>query len=97
MTETRYPPKYRTVVSKSAAYTATVADDVILCSGTFTVDLPAVSKTSGKQLEIKNIGTGVITVDASGAETIDGAATVVLSTRYDSVTLVSNSFTWYVI
>lgn len=63
------------VVAKTAAYTATMSDEVITCGAgneTFTVDLPAV--VLGKIFYIKNVGTGVITVDANttGSTTIDG-------------------------
>jgi hypothetical protein len=85
------------VVSKTAAYTATVDDEIILCDGTFTVTLPAVSGASGTQLNIKNIGTGTITVDCDGSETIDGTATLIIDTQYESYALVCNGINWYII
>ena len=68
------------VTSKTANYTATIADDVIVCtSGTFTVTLPAATG-SGKVLTIKNAGVGTITVDGNASETIDGNLTQSVST-----------------
>jgi len=66
------------IVAKTAAYTASATDDIITCGAgdeTFTIDLPAVS--SGKVYYIKNVGSGVITVDAdtTGSTTIDGDTT----------------------
>lgn len=62
------------VVSKTGEYTATPDDDVILCNGTFTVNLQAVANFS-HPLTIKNTGSGTITIDPYSAETIDGDAT----------------------
>jgi hypothetical protein len=85
------------IATKTAAYTATIADDVILCNGTFTVTLPTASSASGVKLNIKNIGTGAITIDGNSAETIDGAATQTISVQYNSLTIISNGSAWYVI
>ena len=73
-----------TVVSKTTTYTALATDDLIRCSGTFTVTLPAATGT-GKLLYIKNTGTGVVTVDADGAEVIDGQLTQIITVQYDSM------------
>jgi hypothetical protein len=83
-------------IAKSANYTATVTDAIILCSSTFTLTLPtAVNHKTVKT--IKNVGTGTITVACNGAETIDGGATATLSTQYQSMSIVSNGSNWYVI
>lgn len=82
---------------KTASYTITDNDSIIGCNGTFTVTfLSAVGLTS-RGFTIKNLGVGVITIVASGAETIDGATTYVLSTQYNSVTLVSNNINWMIV
>jgi hypothetical protein len=86
-----------TIVSKTSAYTATINDDVILCNGTFTVTLPVASTATGCKLNIKNIGTGTITIDGDGSETIDGATTVDIATQYNSFTLVCDGSAWYII
>jgi len=41
-------------------------------SGSFTVNLPSAVGIGGKIYQIKNSGSGVITVDANGSQTIDG-------------------------
>lgn len=63
------------VVTKTAAYTATVTDDIITCGAgneSFTVDLPP--GAAGKLYTVTNVGTGVINVDAdtTGSTTING-------------------------
>jgi hypothetical protein len=83
------------IVSKTSAYTATINDDVILCDGTFTVTLPAASTATGCRLNIKNIGTGTITIDGNGSETIDGSTTLTMGMRYYSYTIVCNGTAWY--
>jgi hypothetical protein len=62
------------IANKTALYTIQPTDDLIRCSGTFTVTLPAATG-SGKMYVVKNTGTGVITVDGDGSETIDGSLT----------------------
>ena len=68
------------------------------CTGTFTITLPAVSGTSaGDEIRVKNMGTGDITVDGNGAETVDGVATYVLSIRYESITCISTGSAWEIV
>ena len=63
-------------VAKTATYTATVNDDLMICNSTtaFTIDLPAASGT-GKRFAVKNINTGTVTVDGDSTDTIDGLTT----------------------
>ena len=80
-----------TYIAKSATYTVTVADEIIECTAnSFTLDFPSASGIAGKEWTIKNTGVGTITLDANGSETIDGAATIQLTTQYESVTVFSN-------
>lgn len=67
---------YRAV---SALYTVALTDGVVACNGTFTVTLPAAASCAGQLFIVKNAGAGVVTLDGDGAETIDGAATLVLA------------------
>lgn len=78
------------VGAKTALYTLTYADDLIqVTSGTFTITFPTAVGCRGKTWNVKNSGTGVVTLDGNGAETIDGVATVALA-QYDSGTLMSD-------
>jgi len=85
------------IVTKTSAYTTTLTDDVILCNGTFTVTLYTAVGNGGRTLTIKNTGTGVITIDGSGSETIDGDTTLDLGVQYTSVTIVSDGTNWSII
>jgi hypothetical protein len=55
--------------------------------------LPTADGITGKQITIKNIGAGTITVAQTGAETIDGSATDLTLAAADSVILVSDGGT----
>lgn len=73
--------KLITVVSKSANYTAVAADinNLFSCTSTFTLALTAAATlANGWHCEVRNDGTGVITIDPNSSETIDGLATLKL-------------------
>ncbi len=78
-------------VTKTAAYTLTTADTIVFANGTFILTLPTAVGIDGKVYYIKNIGTGIITIDADDIETIDGGLTAVLDSQYESVTVTSDS------
>jgi hypothetical protein len=89
-------------VTKTAAHTVAEDDDVVLCDatgGAFTVTLPKAGLFTGKQVIIKKIdaSANAVTIDGNGAETIDGAATVAMSTQYESRTLFAGSTGWHII
>ena len=94
----RYPSAdFAPVLAKSALYTTTVADrgQLIDCTAnTFTVTLlAAASAGRGFEQPIRNSGVGLITIDGNAAETIDGAATVLLFPG-DSAYLVCDGTNW---
>ena len=63
---------------KSAAHTVVPADAgrLFACTGTWTLALPAAAVLGdGFALELVNEGSGQITIDPNGAETVNGAAT----------------------
>lgn len=64
-----------TIQTKTGDYTVLTTDDIVRCNGTFTVTLYAAAGNVGKIVIIKNIGTGVVTIDGNGSDTIDGALT----------------------
>lgn len=70
------------ISNKTGAYTVVAGDigTIINCTAnTFTVALTAAASLgSGFNCWIWNTGTGAITIDPSGAETIDGIATIIL-------------------
>ena len=71
-------------------------------ASTITATLPAVSAadaTAGRVVTILKIdgGAGSVTIDGDGSETINGSATVSLSSQYDYRTIVSDGLEWIVI
>lgn len=67
--------------------------------GAFTINLPAAATAKFWTYTIKKVdaSANVVTIDPAGAETIDGAATLPLSTQYSSVTIQSDGTAWIVI
>lgn len=65
-------------LSKTGAYTVVAADKgkVLTCSGTFTLTLTAAATLGDAfAFSVWNTGSGTITIDPNGSETIDGATT----------------------
>jgi hypothetical protein len=68
-----------TYLARSTAYTLAVTDrgKLIDATGTWTLSLPAAATAgAGFSFLIRNLGAGTITIDPSGAELIDGSATI---------------------
>lgn len=86
------------VVEKTANYTLTEIDDVVVAtSNSFNFTLPSASLMNGKEFVMKNIGSGVITINTTSSQTIDGFASGVLTLNPgDSMTVVSNNVNWYI-
>jgi hypothetical protein len=86
----------------TVAYAVLATDATILCTstgGAVTVNLPSAAGTPGRVLSILdvagNASTNNITINRAGAETIDGATSVVLNEPYECVHLVSNGTNWF--
>ena len=69
---------------------------VIYNSGSYTVTLPTAVGFAGREYKIKNNGTGLITVDPNGSETIDGSLTMILR-QYDGMQIVSDGSNWVIV
>jgi hypothetical protein len=81
---------------RTAAYTVTTSDHVVVCNNAttpFTVTMIAASSNTGRQFIIKNKGVATITVDATSLGTIDGSNTMTLTTN-QAATLVSDGVQW---
>ena len=83
-------------------YTAAAGDYTILANavgGAMTVTLPSATG-SGRILNIKKIdaSASTVTIDGFGAETIDGAATYVISTQWVNITIQDGAAgAWYIL
>jgi hypothetical protein len=88
------------VLTKTAAYTMLTSDFTVLADATaaaFTVTLPP-AQNKGQILFVKKIDSSVnvVTVAAAGADTIEGSASVALSTQNSAQTLISDGVSkWY--
>lgn len=88
-----------TVTSKTTAYTASAADDLILvsaASAAWTLSLPAAATVTGKQFRIKKTDSSAnaVTIDPSGSETIDGMTTYPLNGQYNWIVICSDGTGW---
>lgn len=83
---------------KTTSYSLGTSETAILVNstGATTMTLPTASGVTNRIYIIKNINTGTTTVLPSGADTIDGGASAVISTRYSSVNLISANSNWYI-
>ena len=82
----------RTVSTITTTYTATTADDILLCNGSFTVTVFAVAGNTGRTLTIKNIGSGSIRL------AVPDGATGISPTPLDVnvvVRLVTDGSSWF--
>ncbi|KPA13942.1 conserved hypothetical protein, secreted [Candidatus Magnetomorum sp. HK-1] len=72
-------------------------DDVLMVQGSITMTLPLSSSNTGKVFTLKNVGTDVITVNASGADTIDGKTTLTLPDQYGWLSVISDGNSWNIL
>lgn len=84
---------------KTANYTATTSDFTIrfdCTSGNLTNTLPAAASVTGRVYNIKKVDASIniLTIDANGIETIDGALTLVITMQYGNVNIQSNGTSW---
>lgn len=94
------------IVSKATAdspYTALTSTDVITINsagGPTTVNLYTAVGNTGRKIKIiktdASSATNIVTIDPNSTETINGAATYLLHTQYQSVTLVSDGTNWVI-
>ena len=85
-----------------SGYTQLESEEIITVDATLAasiITLLSAANRTGQQIIIKKIdvSANTVTIDPSGAETIDGAATNVLSSQYDSITLVSDGTNWIIV
>jgi hypothetical protein len=90
-----------TVSAKTGNYTLTSTDRLVTfdcTSGNLTATLPALSGNTGKNYFIKKIdsSTNTLTIDGDGSETIDGATTVTIRSRYDVYYVTAGASEWHI-
>lgn len=94
------PPQSYPIVSKSGDYTLTGADGIVqgdTSSAAITFTLLTAVGISGKSFILKNIGSKVLTIATTSAQTIDGATTYKINQKYSSITVISDGANWIII
>lgn len=84
------------VTSQTGTYSVAATISTVLANGTFTVTIPNATTSLGRVINVKDTGTGTITVATSGGN-IDGAATAVITKQYNSISVVSDGTNWFII
>lgn len=97
-----FPALLASYVSKSANYTVTNTDGTIGvdCSGgSVTITLLDASSVSGRVFNVyaEDVSGGIVTIDTTSSQTINGSTSVNLFSQYESLTLQSNGSNWVII
>jgi len=79
----------------STSYSVTNTDFIILAANS-TITLPASSSMPYLPIQVKNIGQ-TVTINTTGSDKIDGNSSLVISTLYSAVGLVSNASSWFIL
>jgi hypothetical protein len=94
---------FASIVTKNATYTANTYDNSTLVDATsasFTVNLMSAASMPGRTLTFKRIDTvsaNTVTIDAFGAETINGSATFVLIGQDQELQIQSDGTNWIIV
>lgn len=101
---TLYTPSPLTVIAaKTGAYTLANGDqnDLIQLNGTFTVTVPTDATYDfaiGTQINILNVGSGVITTAGASGVTLNGTPGLVLRAQWSSATFIKRAAdTWVIV
>lgn len=81
------------ITSITNTYSVLDTDDFIVVTGanSFNLTLPAIAgSNNGRKITLKHKGTGTVTVQTTGGDTIDSAASHSVATQYSAFTYVSD-------
>ena len=89
----------KSVSSVTNDYNVVSGDSVISVNSAVDVNVNLLTSTqcSGKQITIKNVGTGDVIINGYGDETIDGGLTQTIGSQWGYATIVSNGIGWIII
>jgi hypothetical protein len=102
-TGTAGDPTLVVIAAKTAAYTVADGDqsDLIQLNGTFTVSIPTDATFNfaiGTQINLLNIGTGVITTAGVAGVTLNGTPGLKLRAQWSSATFIKRAVdTWVIV
>lgn len=86
-----------TIVTTGTTYTASNTEDLILTTGTITINLYATSGNRGKKIAIKKTDSNAasfVTIDPNSSETIDGKTTRTIKQQYEEMILTTDGTNW---
>ena len=75
----------------------TLLDDthaIVLVSAAATISLPTAVSVAGRLYNVVRTGTGLVTIQPDGVETISGDTPLVLTSQWDSAVFVSDGTNW---
>jgi len=85
------------IISIDLAYTITDSDYTVECTAnSFTVTLPTAVGIAGKIYNVNNTGTGLITVDTTSSQTINGSLTQSVN-QWENLQVQSNGSNWIIL
>ena len=92
--------KLTPIRSVSADFTVTLDDDAVFAdatAGAITITLPDVRRASARRFYVKKVDASANVATVTSSALIDGAATFLLNVQYESVTVVSDGATWWIL
>jgi hypothetical protein len=93
-------PIYPQTITRTTGTHAATDRQFILCDtsgGNITLNLPAAASSTNAQISIKKTdAANTVTIDGNGAETIDGAATAVLSSQWEMISIICDGTSWFI-
>jgi hypothetical protein len=87
---------YLNSVSLSTTGNISATSGFIFASGDITLTLPSAIGLNGKTIYVKNVGTGVININTTGSETIDGQSSLPIEFQNTVVGFISDNTNWYI-
>lgn len=94
------PIQVRATAAKTANYTLTGSDDVIIMnttSGALTATLPTAVGRAGQGFWIKKLGPNPLTINTTGGQSIDGVTSETISMAYGFRQVISDGTSWHII
>jgi hypothetical protein len=92
------------IYDKTANYTITtpassLLQEIYTVSGAsaVTITLPNATLCASMEYHIKRLGTGTVTVNTTSSQTIDGLTSIVISSQYANLTVISDGSNWIII
>ena len=91
----------KTIVTPTSPYAPTNGNVILwdTTSGNKIINLPPASSSFNFIMNIKklDVSANTITINGNGSETIDGGLTAILTTQYESITIVCDGSNWFIL